>query len=540
MATPTFFLPHEALANEPTLLDRIQKQTLQRAQISRTTREEDVAQRTQAAYRMLEGIEEEAPTGGYGALFGQRASGAGFRTKEDAAAFLRATDPEGMTTRQQAVGEFMANQALPRLGTITDPAQRLAALKEMAASGPPMLNGIVSKIAADGVITDEEMAQAEGMFGGYRKAAESPWRVAGSNIVNLDSGEFRSAPGAQADVPSSAAGLDWAYRNPDNPAARAIIAKDEADRERIARANRPTPRAASSGSTGRARTSFQTINGRRVLADMDTGEVIRDYGPADAGGGSKPLSGTAAGLENRFFESMVSSANSATAELENIMEMPATATAGPFGLGSAPGDSVVRSGIDTLRNKLSSNEVQNYTQQVKNLSRALVYLETGGRATNESAIKELRDVLVIRENDNGFVVLQRLATVTQLIEKYLEPKLANPRYAPEQHQLIRDVIAKAKAAVPWTVQDVVRFERGGGQVPVRPGETFIEWARRSLGNRAAARPRLDTGNPFSQPFGTPAAPLNLGPAQRAPTAPAPAPSGGPTNIGRGITIERID
>jgi hypothetical protein len=273
---------------------------------------------------------------------------------------------------------------------------------------------------------------------------------------------------------------------------------------------------------------------------MDTGEVIRDYGPADAGGGSKPLSGTAAGLENRFFESMVSSANSATAELENIMEMPATATAGPFGLGSAPGDSVVRSGIDTLRNKLSSNEVQNYTQQVKNLSRALTYLETGGRATNESAINELRDILVIRENDNGFVVLQRLATVTQLIEKYLEPKLANPRYAPEQHQLIRDVIAKAKAAVPWTVQDVVRFERGGGQVPVRPGETFIEWARRSLGNRAAARPRLDTGNPFSQPFGTPAAPLNLGPAQRAPTAPAPAPSGGPTNIGRGITIERID
>jgi hypothetical protein len=164
---------------------------------------------------MLEGIEEEAPTGGYGALFGQRASGAGFRTKEDAAAFLRATDPEGMTTRQQAVGEFMANQALPRLGTITDPARRLAALKEMAASGPPMLNGIVSKIAADGVITDEEMAQAEGMFGGYRKAAESPWRVAGSNIVNLESGEFRSPQVSAApsyEFTGSAKNIAEAYR----------------------------------------------------------------------------------------------------------------------------------------------------------------------------------------------------------------------------------------------------------------------------------------------------------------------------------------
>jgi hypothetical protein len=239
MATPTFFLPHEALANEPTLLDRIQKQTLQRAQISRTTREEDVAQRTQAAYRMLEGIEEEAPTGGYGALFGQRASGAGFRTKEDAAAFLRATDPEGMTTRQQAVGEFMANQALPRLGTITDPARRLAALKEMAASGPPMLNGIVSKIAADGVITDEEMAQAEGMFSSYRAApaaGQPEWRAAGSNIFNTGSGEFRSPTGTAAqgyEFTGSAKNIAEAHRalaDPNAPpeiqaAARAVIAE---------------------------------------------------------------------------------------------------------------------------------------------------------------------------------------------------------------------------------------------------------------------------------------------------------------------------
>jgi hypothetical protein len=471
---------------------------------------------------MLEGVQDE-PSTGYGSLFGQRGASSPFRTQEDAAAFLRATDPDGMGKRQQALGEFMANQALPRLGTITDPAQRLGALREMAANGPPMLNSIVSKIAADGVITDEEMAQAEGMFGNYRKP-DTYVNLGAQGVFNATSGSIvPDTARPQSDVPTAAAGLDWAYRNRGNAAAEAIIAKDEADRARIGRANRTAPRAATSGPTQRARTSFQTINGRRVLVNEDTGDVIRDYGAADAGG-KNPLTGTAAGLENRFFESMVSSANSATAELENIMEMPATATAGPFGLGSAPGDSLVRSGIDTLRNELSSDEVQNYTQQVKNLSRSLTYLETGGRATNESAINELRDILVIREGDNGFVVLQRLATVTQLIEKYLEPKLANPRYAPEQHQLIRDVIAKAKAAVPWSVQDVVRFQRGGGQTPVRPGETFMDWARRSLGNRAAPRTRLDSGNPFSQPFGTPAAPLNVGPPQRAPTAPA-APAG---------------
>jgi hypothetical protein len=238
MATPTFFLPHEALANEPTLLDRIAKQTAQRALISRTTREEDVAQRTAAAYRMLEGIDEQ-PTGGYGALFGQRAAQSPFRTQEDAAAFLRATDPQGMSTRQQAVGEFMANQALPRLGTVTDPAQRVSVLREMAATGPAILNTVVSKIAADGVITDEEMAQAMQMYESYKKPDQ---------LLNTTQGVYSqreggilpgTAPPPKSDVPSSVQGLAWAYEHRGNPAAEATIATHEANIARLNRSGRP-------------------------------------------------------------------------------------------------------------------------------------------------------------------------------------------------------------------------------------------------------------------------------------------------------------
>ena len=225
-------------AEMPTLLDEITKKTAQRALISRTTREEDVAQRTAAAYRMLEGIDEQ-PTGGYGALFGQRAASSPFRTQEDAAAFLRATDPQGMATRQQAVGEFMANQALPRLGSVTDPAQRVSVLREMAATGPAILNTVVSKIAADGVITDKEMAQAQAMYESYKKPDQ---------LLNTTQGVYSqreggilpgTAPPPKSDVPSSVQGLAWAYEHRGNPAAEATIATHEANIARLNRSGRP-------------------------------------------------------------------------------------------------------------------------------------------------------------------------------------------------------------------------------------------------------------------------------------------------------------
>jgi hypothetical protein len=534
MATPTFFLPHEALANEPTLLDRIQKQTLQRAQISRTTREEDVAQRTQAAYRMLEGIEEEAPTGGYGALFGQRASGAGFRTKEDAAAFLRATDPEGMTTRQKAVGEFMANQALPRLGTITDPAQRLAALKEMAASGPPMLNGIVSKIAADGVITDEEMAQAEGMFGGYR-TPDTYVNLGAQGVFNATRGSIvENTARTQAEVPPSVAGLDWAYRNPDNPAAKAIIEKHEADLARIGRANRPTA-GGGGGSPAAARTTVRNIGGVDTLIDLNTGDVIRQIGPS----GRPDSSASQGSVERRFNEQFIGAAQSAFKDVSNVMKMRVSSNAGFMGIGSRPGRDIMRSSIDTLRNALASEDVQRYVQQADNSARMIAYVETGGRQINESMVNEIKDALVIRENDTGYTALQRLATYRQIIEQFVGPKLASEALPEAQKKLLRQSLADLAREIPFTVDDVISLERGDVRVAPKRGESFIEYARRAF-RRPAPAARIDTNNPFFQPFGTPAAPLNLGPAQRAPTAPAPAPSGGPTNIGRGITIERID
>lgn len=251
-------------AQMPTLLDEIHRKTVQRAQIGQVTRAEDAAQRTQRAYQMLEGIDEQ-PSTGYGSLFGQRGAAQNeFRTVDDAAAYLRATDPEGMQTRQAALGDFMANQALPRLTSVTDPAQRVAVLKQMAASGPPMLNRLVRDIAADGVITDDELKQAEGMYGSYRKeptAGEMPWTVAGSNLVNRATGEFRTPPTPEGqtayDFGGEAKNLAEAHRalaDENAPpavkqAARAFIADYEAQTAARRRSNQPRPTGGGSGIT---------------------------------------------------------------------------------------------------------------------------------------------------------------------------------------------------------------------------------------------------------------------------------------------------
>lgn len=543
---------------QPTLLDRIREDTVSRALISKTTREEDVAQRTQAAYRMLEGIEEEAPTGGYGALFGQRASGSSFRTQEDAAAFLRATDPQGMSTRQQAVGEFMANQALPRLGSVTDPAQRLAALKEMAASGPPMLNGIVSKIAADGVITDEEMAQAVEMYGSYRKpdvVLNTTQGVYSQRAGGIVPGTGKTTP----DVPSSAAGLDWAYRNRGNPAADAIIAKDEADRARIGRANRPT-----AGGAGRAPSewevkrdirnnperysaadqnwaagggtdsdgTYSTDSARdreaaaRVFNDENASEADKLAAAAILG-----TSATGGTIAERFTGRVIQGANLATAAIENVVELPFTADTGVFGSGTAPdGLSIFDASGQYLRNEMSSDNVQAYNTMMAGVLRNLAIIESSGLAPTGKFTDSMGAVL-FRPGDSttGLTRMRKMAEMRQIVDEGLRPLLAG-RASKEQKQFIRGIIDRIHRAVPITHANITAYQRAQAK---NPKLSYRDWAK-SVAPPPTDAPRLDMTNPFSVPLGTPAAPLNVRPA-----APAPGRQG-PVNIGRGISIERIE
>ena len=526
-------------AQMPTLLDEIHRKTIQRAQISQTTRAEDAAQRTQRAYQMLEGIDEQ-PSIGYGSLFGQRASGQNeFRTVDDAAAYLRATDPAGMTTRQTALGEFMANQALPRLTTVTDPAQRVAVLREMAASGPPMLNRLLRDIGEDGVMTDEELAQAEGMYGSYRKAAESPWRVAGSNLVNLDDGTFRAPP-----VPESQAAYDFggeaknlaeAYRalSDENAppavkqAARAFIADYEAQTSARRRSNLPPQGGGSAPRAAAAPTPAQELDGPYVTdRARDLAEASRIFNDANSTDAERlaasALLGTAATggtVADRFNSRVIQGANLATAAIEKVVDLPMTADTGFFGSGDPPGGRTLLDATGQwLRNEISSADQQAYNVMMAGVLRNLAIIETSGLAPTGSFTDSMGAVLFRPGDDtSGLTRMRKLAEMRQTVEEGVKPLIAG-RASREQKAFMREIIARIARAVPFTHDDITRYQRA---LDKNPKLTYREWAR-SVAPRRVPR-RLDSGAALSQPFGTPAAPLNI-----RPTAPAAPAGGNPT------------
>ena len=239
---PSYILPDELMARQPTLLEIAEENTGRRLRIDNAIRETDAKNRVQRAWDTLEGVESDAPQSGYSMLFGapQRAQSE-FRSREDAAAFLRARDPDRFTKTMEAVGGFMANSAIPVLRATPDPRARVEQLSRLAQTGPPMLRALVADISSDGVITDDEIAQAEQMFAGYASVPEgSEWRAGGggSGVVFRTGrgGELETAvlPGGKAtsDYTGEAANLQAAYaaleRNPNDPVARAVIAKHEA------------------------------------------------------------------------------------------------------------------------------------------------------------------------------------------------------------------------------------------------------------------------------------------------------------------------
>src|SRR5882762_1056791 len=106
--------------------------------------------------------------------------------------------------------------------------------------------------------------------------------------------------------------------------------------------------------------------------DPDKEDTLRPIkgGPKDTT--SKPWSGR----EKVFSERIVASADQASRAIENITELPVGASTGVLGVGASPGHSVYEAGRDVLRNKLSSQEVQDYGTMLAGVRRNLATIET--------------------------------------------------------------------------------------------------------------------------------------------------------------------
>lgn len=191
----------------------------------------------------------------------------------------------------------------------------------------------------------------------------------------------------------------------------------------------------------------------------------------------QPVMGAREGI---FFNRVVGGAKNAQQTIKNIVGLPVGASAGVFGIGSKPGDSMFTAGVDTLRNTVASQDVQTYNSMIAGLDANLAQIEGHGLAASD-AFRGQYDRLALREGDTEFTRLRKLAEMAQTIQSGLDPYLRNPRIPVEQKQYIADVLAAVQETIPFTHEDIARLE-------VAPGTATLGSLIQSKGLNAPASP----------------------------------------------------
>lgn len=168
--------------------------------------------------------------------------------------------------------------------------------------------------------------------------------------------------------------------------------------------------------------------------------------------------GQMTGREYMMTSRIVSAADLGSAALQNIVELPIGSNTGFFGVGAAPGHSVLQSTTDTLRNKLSSQEVQNYNTAITGLTRNLAMIESAGLMP-QGSLTESMSAIIGREGDTESNTLHKLAEARQIIEKGVQATLHNPRLPPAVADEMRESLASLTNAIPFTQHDVTEMDR---------------------------------------------------------------------------------
>lgn len=187
--------------------------------------------------------------------------------------------------------------------------------------------------------------------------------------------------------------------------------------------------------------------------------------------------------ESVFLTRVVGGAKNAETTIKNIVELPVSASAGLFGIGSKPADSVMRATIDSLRNTVAPQDVQTYNTMIAGLDANLAQIEGHGLATSDS-FRGQYDRLALREGDTQLTRLRKLAEMAQTIESGLDPYLSNPRIPAQQKEYIQSVIRKVRETIPFTHSDIAVLEQ-----QQNPGATLQDLINsKGLNKPASAAP----------------------------------------------------
>lgn len=202
-------------------------------------------------------------------------------------------------------------------------------------------------------------------------------------------------------------------------------------------------------------------------------------------GGPHDPNAVAAGMDSRssvMFNRVASSAQSALKAISNIAELPITSSTGFFGH-AEPGKGLYDSVKAVLSQKVTGQEAQDYKTMVAGVARNLSTIETAGLAPNGSITTSMNSVL-LNEGDTQMTKLRKMAEMRQIVEEGLKPQLANPKLAPAQKELVRNIISGVQQAVPFTHHDITLLQQSKN-----PNATIKDFATQQ------GLPTTPTGDP---------------------------------------------
>lgn len=174
-------------------------------------------------------------------------------------------------------------------------------------------------------------------------------------------------------------------------------------------------------------------------------------GPADP----KTKEGKLGNRESVFLSRVMTSANEAAKDLENVVKLPMTASTGVFG-GRQQGTGLFDATKEVLANKMTSQEAQSYNVRSAGFQRSLAAIEASGLAPSGTLSHQM-DAVLFKEGDTNFTKLEKLAQTRQIVEAGLETAMANPRVPEQQLEHMKKVVEQIRKSVPFTIGDLDRL-----------------------------------------------------------------------------------
>lgn len=233
--------------------------------------------------------------------------------------------------------------------------------------------------------------------------------------------------------------------------------------------------------TASSKTQWATINGQTGLYSPAEIRAAQEGGAsvAQATSARGGRTGALGGYAQQFEDLTAIATNEAALAAQALVKAP-FANTGFFqgrntsGLLDAP--------IGVLANTLTSESVQQYNVIMGNMGTNITKVLYGGRVVPVKVQEAFNNRFALKQGDNAFTVLLKMADMRQTFERAIEVKLANPNLSPEIKEIYKKTEKEFIDAIPFTMNDVLSAQAAektakGKQAP----KTFGDFMSKKMG-----------------------------------------------------------